>query len=386
MTVLSPTRPEIEGRSAGPPPPLPIRVGEVARRSPDATAVVYGESHLSYGELLGRVRRLAGRLRGMGVGPETLVAVSLERSPELVVSILGVLEAGAAYLPLDPSYPRERLELMMEDSGVRLLVAAEDGPAAGIAPGRVRRIDPGDGPGSDAPSPAGDDLSRHLAYVIYTSGSTGRPKGVPVGHFGLANLAEAQARVFHLDPGDRVLQFAPASFDASVFEIAMALSAGAALVLAPRQDLLPGPGLAALLERARVTCLTLPPSVLAALPEGELPDLSTLVCAGEALPGDLVSRWRRGRSLFNAYGPTETTVWATVDRCRPAEERPPIGRAVPGFRTAVTGPDLTPVPGGDPGELVLGGVAVARGYLGRPGLTAERFVPDALPGEGAEPG
>ncbi|HEX6199989.1 MAG TPA: amino acid adenylation domain-containing protein, partial [Thermoanaerobaculia bacterium] len=268
------------------------------------------------------------------------------------------------YLPLDPSYPRERLDLMIEDSGVALVLRdgdeAQDGPSEGATP-------------PEPPAGLPDD---RLAYCIYTSGSTGRPKGVLVGHRGLANLAAAQAEVFGLGPADRVLQFAPASFDASVFELAMALSSGAALVLACRDEVLPGPGLAALLARERVSCLTLPPSVLAALPDARLPDLSTLICAGEALPADLAARWGTGRRLFNAYGPTETTVWATVERCRRRGARPPIGRAIPGHRVAVVGPDLRPVAPGEPGELVVGGAGVTRGYHGRPALTAERFVPD----------
>ncbi|HSL83701.1 MAG TPA: condensation domain-containing protein, partial [Thermoanaerobaculia bacterium] len=219
-----------------------------------------------------------------------------------------------------------------------------------------------------------------------TSGSTGRPKGVLVGHRGLANLAAAQAEVFGLGSGDRVLQFAPATFDASVFELAMALSSGAALVLASREEVLPGPGLAALLARERVSCLTLPPSVLAALPDARLPDLSTLISAGEALPADLVARWGTERRLFNAYGPTETTVWATVERCRRADGRPPIGRAIPGHRVAVVGPDLRPLAPGEPGELVVGGAGVTRGYHGRPALTAERFVPDPWAAAAGESG
>ncbi|MFO7587519.1 MAG: non-ribosomal peptide synthetase, partial [Gemmatimonadota bacterium] len=214
-----------------------------------------------------------------------------------------------------------------------------------------------------------------LAYVIYTSGSTGVPKGTELRHGGLCNLAEAQRVAFGIEPGDRVLQFAPLSFDASVWETFMALANGATLVVAGPEELV-GTALAEVLARERIGVVTLPPSVLAVLPEAELPDLRVVVSAGEACGAELVDRWAGGRAFFNAYGPTETTVCAAMHRCEPGEGAPPIGRPLPNVRCYVLDGRLRPVPVGVPGELCVGGVQVARGYLGRPDLTAERFVAD----------
>ena len=346
---------------------------------PDAPAVEFGNRQLSYGELADRARALAAELRERGVGPDTIVGVAARPSLEFAVSVLGILWAGGAYLPLDPAYPADRLRYMVSDAGLTLVVGADLPP--GIAPeGAV--IVPDLGTGRTVGEP---ELSGHnLAYVIYTSGSTGRPKGVGLTHGGLANLGRAQAATFGPRPGDRVLQFAPTSFDASVFEMMMALSAGATLVLAPRADIAPGPGLTRFLRERRITHVTLPPSVLATLPHTDLPDLAVLVCAGEELPAHLVATWQPGRRMFNAYGPTETTVWASVAELTGEQGAPPIGEAIPGARVAVLDERLLPVPDGTPGELAISGAGVGRGYLGRPGLTAERFVPDpASPDPGA---
>ncbi len=223
-------------------------------------------------------------------------------------------------------------------------------------------------------NPASAATAGNLAYVIYTSGSTGRPKGTMLEHRGLSNLTQAQVQTFGLGPSDRVLQFASSSFDASVFEIVMALRVGAALHLASREDLLPGPTLIGLLRDHAITIVTLPPSVLAALPDQEFPALRQIVVAGEACPPDLVDRWARGRRFFNAYGPTETTVWASVEECRGDDERPPIGRPLINTTIHLLDAQLRPVPIGQPGEMYIGGVGLARGYLGRPDLTAERFI------------
>jgi amino acid adenylation domain-containing protein len=222
-----------------------------------------------------------------------------------------------------------------------------------------------------------------LAYVIYTSGSTGHPKGVQVSHRGIANLALAQTAAFRVTHGSRVLQFAPLSFDASVSEMAMAFHAGAALVLAARDELMPGAPLVRLLREQAVSVATLPPSVLAALPEADLPALRTLVVAGEACPADLAARWAPCRHFVNAYGPTEATVCATLAAWEGGDRRPPIGPPIANTRLYVLDRHLNPVPIGVPGELYVGGVGVARGYLRWPGLTAERFLPDPF---GAEPG
>ncbi|MGP4090909.1 amino acid adenylation domain-containing protein [Streptomyces sp. KR55] len=364
--------------------------GEVFDRrvaaTPDATAVEFRGRRLSYRELADRSARLAVELKRAGVGPDSIVGIAAAASLDLPVAVLGILRAGGAWLPLDPSYPADRLRYMIADSGVSTLVS-DPRTASRLAHGDLRIVDleklNGERPmETGAARPGSHLLPGQLAYVIYTSGSTGRPKGVALTHQGLANLVHAQADAFGVTPDDRVLQFAPTSFDASVFEMTMALSAGATLVLASREDIAPGPGLADVLRDHRITHVTLPPSVLATLPPTELPDLAVLVCAGEAFPEHLAKQWLPGRRVFNAYGPTETTVWATVAELAPGGGKPSIGTAIHGARTAVLDERLRPVPDGTPGELAIGGQGVARGYLGRPALTAERFIPD--PGAGAE--
>ncbi|MFL4951233.1 amino acid adenylation domain-containing protein [Streptomyces sp. MMS24-I31] len=354
--------------------------------TPEAIAVEFGDQCMSYRELDDRSARLAAELIGRGVGRDTVVGVAARPSLHLPTAVLGILRAGAAWLPLDPAYPADRLRYMIADSGLRLLVADADTASVPAYDG-LEIVGPDLGPAAPRTPGAGRPWPRptpdQLAYVIYTSGSTGRPKGVALTHRGLAHLARAQVDTFGVEPDGRVLQFAPTSFDASVFEMTMALYASATLVLAPRDDIAPGPGLADFLRDRRITHLTLPPSVLATLPETTLDDLAVLVCAGEALPEHLVEQWLPGRRMFNAYGPTETTVWATVAELTPGGGKPSIGTAIHGARTLVVDESLRPVPPGTAGELLIGGAGVARGYLGRPRLTAERFVPD--PGS-AEPG
>ncbi|MEU9507475.1 amino acid adenylation domain-containing protein [Micromonospora sp. NPDC048170] len=349
-----------------------------AARTPDAVAVESTDRSLSYAELVTHAHGMARHLRRHGVGPDVPVGIALDRSVESVVTVLGVLLAGGAWVPLDPSYPVERLSYMLADSGVDLVVAAAS-TMDRLPAGRVRRVDPAEALADSWPAP--DPLprpstARHLAYSIYTSGSTGRPKGVLISHGGLANLVRAQADAFGVRPGDRVLQFAPSSFDASVFETTMALATGATLVLADRAAIAPGPDLVATLRTRRISHVTLPPSVLAVLPDEALPDLAVLICAGEALPAPLVRRWAPGRRMYNAYGPTEATVWATLAQVYADGRRPSIGVPVTGVHVAVVDPDGRPAPDGEVGELVIGGAGVARGYHARPALTAERFVPD----------
>ena len=364
---------------------------------PEAPAVVHHDTVLSYRELFSSVGALAARLRELGVGLETAVAICLPRSPAMVIAVLAVLETGGAYVPFDPAYPAERMDLLIEEARPAVLVAGSPLPAGLAASGapvvrlEIGSVLPGrEGPaGGDLPRaagaapPAGGPLPESAAYRLYTSGSTGRPKGVVVSHRGLCNLIEAQRRSFAVRPGDRVLQFAPLGFDASIAEILVTLGAGATLVLADREELLPGPGLAGLLRDAAITHVTLPPSVLALLPEDELPALTTLIAAGEACPSELAARWASAdRRVLNAYGPTEATVCATIDEEHSGDGPLTIGRPMAGARVYVLDAALGPVPPGAPGELCIGGAGVARGYAGRPDLTAERFVPDAsgLPG------
>jgi amino acid adenylation domain-containing protein len=217
----------------------------------------------------------------------------------------------------------------------------------------------------------------NLAYVIYTSGSTGRPKGAMLSHRGLSNLAEVQRQAYDIHAGSRILQFSPFSFDASVWETIMALGNGATLCLAPQEVLASGPELLRLLKQQRVTHVTLPPSVLTVLEPESLPELAVVVAAGEKCTREIVAQWAPGRRFFDAYGPTETTVCASMAQCDPdSPEYPTIGRPIGNAQLYILDRHLQPVPIGVPGELVVGGVNVGRGYLNRPGLTADRFIPN----------
>ncbi|WP_285761098.1 non-ribosomal peptide synthetase, partial [Nocardiopsis ansamitocini] len=349
---------------------------QVAQR-PDAPALISAGTEIDYAGLADRADTVTEGLLALGVGRGAVVGVALERGPDLVAALLGVVGAGAAYLPLDPGYPPERLAFMIADSGTRVVIAG-DGTALALPEG-VRRVSPdalartpaGSAPEAVRPVIGLDDA----AYLIYTSGSTGTPKGVVVTHRGVAELAAAQAHRFATEQGFRVLQLASASFDASVMEVLMALGAGAALVLPP-PGALAGEALAGVLRDYRVNLTIVPPSVLATLPEGDFPDLRTLVVGAEACPAELVRRWAPGRRMVNAYGPTEITIAASLSDPLEPGRTPPIGRPVQGTRIYVLDTFLRPVPVGAPGELYVGGAGVARGYHGRNALTAERFVAD----------
>ncbi|WP_279576437.1 non-ribosomal peptide synthase/polyketide synthase [Actinomadura nitritigenes] len=364
-------------------------VAEQARLHPAETAVICGERSLTYAELEERAGRLARHLHDVGVGPEVVVGLCLPRGVDMVVALLAVLKAGGAYLPLDPAYPAERLGFMLTDSRASVLVGHAEliddlpvGRARAVAlddPVTVALIDAA--PARPFAVPAHPD---RLAYLIYTSGSTGRPKGVQVTHRGAINLAAAQRAAFGAGPGDALLQFAPFSFDAAVWEVLMAWTAGAALVVATSVERADPALLTALIRRRGVTAATVPPSLLGALDPGGLGGLTTLVTAGEALSADAAARWAPGRRLFNAYGPTETTVCASMARCEPgAGGPPPIGAPIGGMRVYVLDRALRPVPPGVPGELYVGGPGVARGYAHRPALTAERFVCDPFTADGS---
>ena len=366
--------------TAAPPPPatLPSLFEARVTRTPNAVAVVFGEALLTYGELNRRANQLAHVLIRRGVGPEHLVGLCVERTPEMIVGLLAILKAGAAYLPLDLAYPGARLGLMLDDARPRLILT--DAETASRLPADIPfLVIEADGDTTDGDTNPTDAQRRgalavgHPAYVIYTSGSTGRPKGVVVTHAGVTALAAAQVERLGVTAASRVLQFASLNFDASLWEVVMALTSGAALVLAP-PEALSGPPLRALLAGQRVTHALLPPAVLATLGEADLP-LGCLVVAGEACPAPLVAQWSAGRLMVNAYGPTESTVCATIS-ARLDDGPAPIGTPIPGTRVYVLDAALEPVPVGVAGELYIAGAGLARGYLNRPGLTAERFVAD----------
>jgi len=355
-------------------------------KDPDAVAIVHEGNHLSYLELNLRANRLAHYLRELGIKPDARVAVCVERGFEMIVALLAVLKAGGAYLPLDPAYPPERLQFMLRDSTPLALLTQSHLEALFSETSdtlRVLHLDDANAPWHGYPdrNPRRDSIGlspSHLAYLIYTSGSTGKPKGVLCEHRGLCNLATAQIRAFAVKPESRVLQFASFSFDACVSEVMMTLCQGASLYFGPRKKILAGELLNEVVTQLGITHATLPPAVLASMPEhAELDSISTMVLAGEALTDALANRWSGGRQLINAYGPTESTVCATVYQYRRGRNgAPPIGRPIANTKVYILDGRKEPTPIGVTGELYIGGVGVARGYLNRPELTVERFIPD----------
>ncbi|MFF9672031.1 non-ribosomal peptide synthase/polyketide synthase [Streptomyces eurythermus] len=353
---------------------LPALVEAAVDRWPTAPALDAPGTLLTFAETEARANRLAHRLIARGAGPGDLVALLLPRSADMVLAQLAVAKSGAAFLPVDPAYPEERIALMLRDAAPALTLDAKEIAALLAAP-------PDDTPGH---RPTDADRRRPLdpddpAYVIYTSGSTGTPKGVVVTHRGLAAFSAAEAAHYQVAAGDRVLAFATPSFDASVLELCMSLPHGARLVV-PRPGPLLGAELAGVLRAERVTHTLLPPAALATLPAdtpGTLPDLKTLIVGADACGAELVARWAPHHRMVNSYGPTEATVVATWSApLEPDGSAPPIGRPLPATGAYVLDARLRPVPDGVPGELWLSGPALARGYLGRPGLTAARFRAD----------
>ncbi|KAG0321904.1 hypothetical protein BGZ97_009763, partial [Linnemannia gamsii] len=356
-------------------------------RTPEATAIVYENQELSYAELNARANRLAHRLIELGVGPDRRVAICMERSSAWVVGLLAILKAGGAYVPLDPAYPSERLTQILADAAPTILLADATGRSVlGEAVLALRTVlDPNSPPTLADTNPSVSSLApHHLAYVVYTSGSTGTPKGVMVEHRGVVNLAHVQMTNFGVDVSSRILQFVSPGFDASMWEITMALGCGASLYLPPAAVRLDRHRLWDYLERHAITHATIPPALLQ---DGkDLPNLSTpvtLFLIGEALNATLLRSVRHHGLVFNGYGPTEATIGATVWPS-PSDfnsEIVPIGRPMANIRLYLLDAHHQPVPVGTIGELYIGGVAVARGYLNRPELTAERFLQDPFSAE-----
>ncbi len=383
-----------------PGPTLASRIEERSAAAPEATALVYEGERLSYRELNRRANRLARRLRAGGVGAEELVGIAAERSLELLVGLLGILKAGAAYVPIDPSYPADRVRFMLADSGVRLLLTQAHLTAtlpladlAGLAPLGLEETAAPTSPADDAdPRPAAEGLS--LAYVIYTSGSTGKPKGAMNSHRAILNRLLWMQQAYPLGSGDRVLQKTPVSFDVSVWELFWPLLAGAVEVIARPGMHGDAAYLAATIAEQRVTTLHFVPSMLQVfLGEPDLSDsgsLARVMASGEALPWELVqrsfARLPAGVELHNLYGPTEAAVDVTYFPCRRQQEPSPvpIGRPIANTEIHLLDRAGRPASLGVAGEVGIGGVNLGRGYLRRPGLTAERFVPHPFasrPGE-----
>ncbi len=352
----------------------------LAKTHGDRLAAQYKEETLTYAQLNQRANQLAHYLINQGLQPDDIVGISLPRSLDVPVSILGILKAGGAFLAIDPTYPKDRISYMIQDSGLKLVITNEALAKTlplGDVPAVLTDKDQAEISNQPQENPALDLTAENLSYVIYTSGSTGKPKGTMLIHRGLCNLSRAQQKAFNIQPESRILQFASLSFDASVWETVMALLNGAALILTDQETLVTGQGLLSVLKDQKVTTVTLPPSVLAVMPEEELPELRTIITAGEKCTRDLVQRWGAGRQFVNAYGPTETTVCASMYQTRPEEPiEPPIGKPIDNFQLYVLDENWQPVPIEVPGELCIAGVGLARGYLNRPDLTADRFVPN----------
>jgi amino acid adenylation domain-containing protein len=358
--------------------PIHLLVEAQAERSPGATAVTYRADDLSYGELIARADRLAAHLAGIGVRRGMLVAISMERSASLLVALLAVWKIGAAYVPVDPAYPADRRAYMLSDSAAAVVLtdaaSAPDVPPTSARVMVLDRLDPGVATARQEVRVDPDDV----AYVIYTSGSTGRPKGVMVPHRGVANFLASMARKPGISGEDVLVSVTSLSFDIAVLELLLPLTVGARTVLATREDAMDAGRLTRLLRSHSATLMQATPAtwrmLLQAGWEGD-PRLSIL-SGGEALQADLARELLpRGRALWNLYGPTETTVWSTVHRVESADAVP-LGEPIGNTHVHVLDGALRPCPLGVPGELFIGGHGVVRGYLDRPALTAERFVPD----------
>ncbi len=371
--------------------PADVQLQELIERqvaaTPDALALQFGEQRLSYAQLNARANQLAHWLRGQGVGPDVLVGVAAERSVELVVALLGIVKAGGAYVPMDPDYPQDRLQHMLGDSGVNLLLTQQyllerlpqtaaktlclDSQWSEIATASEQ-------------NPVIQGSPQSLAYLIYTSGSTGKPKGAGNSHRALVNRLHWMQKAYALDASDRVLQKTPFSFDVSVWEFFWPLMTGAALVVAAPGAHRDPSALRRVIEAGRVTTLHFVPSMLQAfVASGELERCTSLLqvmCSGEALPFDLQQQFRQRSSarLHNLYGPTEAAIDVSFWACDEDNARHvvPIGRPIDNLRLVLLDERLEPVPQGVAGELYIGGVGLARGYHARPGLTAERFIAD----------
>jgi amino acid adenylation domain-containing protein len=371
-----------------------------ARRVPGNPAVSCEGRSWTYAELDARAERLAGCLRRLGVGPDVPVGLCAERSPEMVAGLLGVLKAGGAYVPLDPSYPRERLTWMLEDawrdvaSPVLLTQESLRQAAAGMAAAAAKEVqilaldEPGvlDGEPVEGTDSAGlaAPLPESLAYVIYTSGSTGRPKGVQIPHRAVVNFLLSMAGRPGLGEGDTLLAVTTLSFDIAGLEIYLPLSVGARIELASREVAGDGLRLARLLAECGASVMQATPATWRLLLESGWAGREGLriFCGGEGLPRDLADRLlRAGAAVWNLYGPTETTIWSAAGPVGAGEGAVPVGGPIANTRIHVLDPHLAPVPAGIPGEVYIGGDGLARGYLHRPELTAERFVPDPFGGD-----
>ncbi|MEU5637035.1 amino acid adenylation domain-containing protein [Streptomyces rishiriensis] len=362
------------------------------RSRPSSPAIVSNSETLSYDEVNARANQLARLLLSEGAGPGRVVALALPRSSRMVISVLAVAKAGAAFLPVDVNYPEQRIAYMLADAEPALLctirTAVPKLPADIGVPQLV--LDSAEQtatldalPDTDVTEDerGGSLAATNLAYVIYTSGSTGRPKGVALTGAGLPALAAAKVATMQVTEDSRVLQFASPSFDAYVTELLATFTSGATLVV-PGSDTLVGDPLAKVLREGQVSHAVLPPAAVATMSPDAAPDLRVLVVAGEECPAGLVEQWSPGRLLVNAYGPTECTVCATMTGPLTPTDEVTIGRPIPGVSVHILDDELLPVAAGEIGELYLSGAGLARGYLNRPDVTAHVFVANPFAADG----
>jgi len=348
------------------------------------TALHMNGSELNYGELNKRANQVAHALIEQKIGPESIVAISMERSFEMIIAMLGVFKTGAAYLPIDPGYPTERLDYMIQDSDASLLLTQKKLNAS--FPGdKLSKlfIEDIEVEGKEFNNPKIIVDADNLAYIIYTSGSTGKPKAVMISYASMHNLVQSQIKAFSITDKSRVLQFASFSFDAAVSEIFTTLLSGATLVLIDSETIVSGDGFQDYLREMKITTATIPPSVLRISQPQSLGNLETVISAGESLPVETARTWAENRQMINAYGPSETTVCASLYKFNSLqnEEIIPIGSPLYNTQLYVLDSNMNSVPDGSAGELYIGGLGVARGYLKRPSLTAEKFIPDPFSGK-----
>lgn len=357
----------------------------VAAQTPNTVAVVFETQKLTYQELNCRANQLAQYLQKLGVEPEVTVGIAVERSLEMIVGVLGIFKAGGAYVPLDPALPQARLDYMLEDTGVGVLLTQKH-LAQNFADfkGRVVYIDQ-DWQEIDKESsinPTSNAKSHNLAYIIYTSGSTGQPKGVMVEHHSLCGFAApGRLQAYCVNSDSRVLLFGSLSFSTSLSEIFMTFMAGATLYIARQEDLLPGSRLAYWLREYAITHIKTTPSVLAAMPDANFPLLSVITVMGEPSSSEVLERWLPGRTLLNSYGATEASVSATRGQYQDSKTKPSIGHPIANTQIYLLDTYQQPVPVNVPGEIYIAGAGVARGYMNQPDLTAERFITNPFSNE-----
>ncbi len=351
------------------------------KQTPEAVAVAFENQQLTYQELNHRANQLAHYLQAIGVKPETLVGICLERSVELVVGVLGILKAGGAYVPLDEAYPQERLEFMLEDAQVPVLLTQQQ--LLEKLPRQTGHVicldlDLEEISWESEENPASRSTAENLAYVIYTSGSTGRPKGVQISHRAMLNFLTAMGQQLDITERDVLLAITTLSFDIAGLELFLPLSVGARTVLVSREASSDGSQLLEQLSGANPTLMQATPATWQLLLEAGWQGSNHLkiLCGGEALPSQLAKQLQeRGAALWNLYGPTEATIWSAIYKVDSNDESPAIGRPIANTEIYILDRHLQPVPVGVPGELHIGGAGLARGYLNRLELTAEKFIP-----------